>query len=54
VTAWIARDGRVLRCPLTWPDPDHTVKLAPPGPITPNVSSGASTTPVPALWLSAP
>jgi hypothetical protein len=27
VTAWLARDGRVLRCPLAWPDPDHTVKL---------------------------
>ncbi|TSE26057.1 M61 family metallopeptidase [Tepidimonas aquatica] len=28
--AWVARDGRVLRCALRWPAPAHTVKLLPP------------------------
>lgn len=28
--AWVARDGRVLRCQLRWPPPTHTVKLRPP------------------------
>jgi len=27
LVAWVARDGRLLRCPLTWPEPCHTVQL---------------------------
>ena len=32
VTALVARDGRLLRCPLRWPEPTHTVRLARPAP----------------------
>lgn len=30
VVAWVARDGRVLRCTLRWPPQAHTVRLLPP------------------------
>ena len=32
VTALVARDGRLLRCPLRWPEPTHAVRLARPTP----------------------
>ncbi len=28
LTAWVARDGRVLRCPLRWPEATTTVRLS--------------------------
>ncbi len=28
-TAWVARDGRVLRCPMRWPETFHAVELRP-------------------------
>jgi predicted metalloprotease with PDZ domain len=31
LVAWVARDGRVLRCPLAWPAPISTVRLEPDG-----------------------
>ena len=43
VTALVARDGRLLRCPLRWPAVTHTVRLAKP--------SGTATEPAPARWL---
>ena len=43
VIALVARDGRLLRCPLRWPAVTHTVRLAKP--------SGTATEPAPARWL---